>query len=88
MLQLAINPIICTQLSLTFLIVEAFDKKLGGVELRLREISKYRLCPKGKALVYYCASGGIKNKTLGKFIHRSAQCCGWFASINAKDLVL
>jgi len=49
--RLAINPIIYSELSLTFSTVEALDQVLDGMELRMLEIPKPALFLAGKAFV-------------------------------------
>lgn len=65
--QLAINPIIYAELSLTFSTVEALDRVLDGMELRMLEIPKPALFLAGKAFVQYRRTGGIKSNVLGDF---------------------
>jgi predicted nucleic acid-binding protein len=65
--QLAINPIIYAELSLTFSTVEALDRVLDGMELRMLEIPKPALFLAGKAFVQYRRTGGVKSNVLGDF---------------------
>ena len=65
--RLAINPIIYSELSLTFSTVEALDQVLDGMELRMLEIPKPASFLAGKAFVQYRRSGGVKNNVLGDF---------------------
>lgn len=65
--RLAINPIICSELSLTFSTVEALDDVLDGMQLQLIEIPKPALFLAGKAFVQYRRSGGTKLNVLGDF---------------------
>jgi len=65
--RLAINPIIYSELSLTFSTVEALDRVLDGMELRMLEIPKPALFLAGKAFVEYRRTGGVKNNVLGEF---------------------
>jgi hypothetical protein len=65
--QLAINPIIDAELSLTFSTVEALDQVLDGMELRMLEIPKPALFLAGKAFVQYRRRGGAKTNVLGDF---------------------
>ena len=62
-----INPIIYSELSLTFSAVEALDRVIDGMELRMLEIPKPALFLAGKAFVQYRRNGGIKNNVLGDF---------------------
>ena len=65
--RLVINPIIYSELSLTFSSVEALDQALDGMQLRMLEIPKPALFLAGKAFVQYRRSGGVKNNVLGDF---------------------
>ncbi len=65
--RLTINPIIYSELSLTFSTVEALDQVLDGMDLRMLEIPKPALFLAGKAFVQYRRSGGTKNNVLGDF---------------------
>lgn len=65
--RLVINPVIYSEMSLTFSTVEALDKVLDGMELRMLEIPKPALFLAGKAFVKYRRSGGVKNNVLGDF---------------------
>lgn len=65
--RLVINPVIYSELSLTFSTVEALDQTLDGMKLRMLEIPKPALFLAGKAFVQYRRSGGVKNNVLGDF---------------------
>ncbi|MFZ9507133.1 MAG: type II toxin-antitoxin system VapC family toxin [Burkholderiaceae bacterium] len=65
--QLAINPIIYSELSLTFSTVEALEQVLDKMELRMLEIPRPALFLAGKAFVQYRRSRGIKSNVLGDF---------------------
>ncbi|MEY3573011.1 MAG: hypothetical protein RJA77_926 [Pseudomonadota bacterium] len=65
--RLVINPIIYSELSLTFSTVEALDHVLDSMELRMLEIPKPALFLAGKAFVQYRRSGGVKSNVLGDF---------------------
>ena len=65
--RLVINPIIYSDLSLTFSTVEALDDSLAGMELEMIDIPKPALFLAGKAFVQYRRSGGVKNNVLGDF---------------------
>ena len=65
--RLVINPIIYSELSLTFSTFEALDQVLDGMELPMLEIPKPALFLAGKAFVQYRHSGGVKNNVLGDF---------------------
>jgi predicted nucleic acid-binding protein len=65
--RLVINPIIYSELSLTFSTVEALDHVLDGMELQMLEIPKPALFLAGKAFLQYRRSGGVRNNVLGDF---------------------
>ena len=65
--QLSINPIIYSELSLTFSSAEELDEVLDGMKLRLLEMPRPALFLAGKAFVQYRRSGGAKNNVLGDF---------------------
>lgn len=65
--RLIINPIIYAELSLTFSTVEALDRAVEGMELRVLEIPKPALFLAGKAFIQYRRGGGVKNNVLGDF---------------------
>jgi predicted nucleic acid-binding protein len=65
--QLAINPIIYAELSLTFSTVEALDQTIGDLELALIEVPRPALFLAGKAFVRYRRLGGLKSNVLGDF---------------------
>ena len=65
--RLVINPIIYSELSLTFSTVEALDRALDGMGLAMLDIPKPALFLAGKAFVHYRRSGGRKNNVLGDF---------------------
>jgi predicted nucleic acid-binding protein len=66
--RLAINPIIYSELSLTFSTVEALDQVLDAMELLMLEIPKPALFLAGKAFIQYRRNGGLKNTVLGDFL--------------------
>lgn len=65
--RLIINPIIYSELSLTFSAVEAMDETLGLMEIPMVEIPKAALFLAGKAFVQYRRKGGTKTNVLGDF---------------------
>lgn len=65
--RLVINPIIYSELSLTFSTVEAMDAVIESMELRMLEIPKPALFLAGKAFVQYRRNGGTKSNVLGDF---------------------
>ncbi|MDO8279577.1 MAG: type II toxin-antitoxin system VapC family toxin [Burkholderiaceae bacterium] len=65
--RLVINPVIYSELSLTFSTVEALDAVVNGMELHLLEIPRPALFLAGKAFVRYRRNGGVKSNVLGDF---------------------
>lgn len=65
--RLAINPIIYSELSLTFSTVEALNQTLDGIGITMIEIPRAALFLAGKAFVRYRRQGGVKSNVLGDF---------------------
>ena len=65
--QLAINPIIYSELSLTFSTVEALDKTIVDLGLAMIELPRPALFLAGKAFVRYRRQGGQKSNVLADF---------------------
>lgn len=65
--RLAINPIIYSELSLTFSTVEALDQTIDGLGLIMIEMPRPALFLAGKAFVRYRRQGGTKSNVLGDF---------------------
>lgn len=65
--RLAINPIIYSELSLTFSTVEALDRAVDDLGLAVIEIPRPALFLAGKAFVRYRRQGGKKNNVLADF---------------------
>ena len=65
--RLAINPIIYSELSLTFSTVEALDRTVDDQGLTMIEIPKPALFLAGKAFVRYRRQGGTKSNVLADF---------------------
>jgi len=65
--QLVINPIIYSELSLTFSTVEALDQTLADLGLAMIELPKPALFLAGKAFLRYRRQGGTKSNVLGDF---------------------
>ncbi len=65
--RLAINPIIYSELSLTFSTAEALDKTVDDLGLVLLEIPRSALFLAGKAFVRYRRLGGHKGNVLADF---------------------
>lgn len=75
--RLAINPIIYSELSLTFSTVEALDQTLDDLDLVMIEMPRPALFLAGKAFVRYRRQGGTKNNVLGDFFigaHAAVLC--------------
>lgn len=65
--KLVINPIIYSELSLTFSTVEALDSTIDGLGVTLLELPKPALFLAGKAFVRYRQQGGTKSNVLADF---------------------
>lgn len=65
--RLAINPVIYSELSLTFSTVEALDRTVDDLGLSMIEIPRPALFLAGKAFVRYRRQGGKKNNVLADF---------------------
>jgi hypothetical protein len=65
--RLAINPIIYSELSLTFSTVEALDRAIDDLGLTMIEIPRPALFLAGKAFVRYRRQGGKKQNVLADF---------------------
>ena len=65
--RLAINPIIYSELSLTFSTMEALDETIDGLGLALIELPRPALFLAGKAFVRYRRQGGQKQNVLADF---------------------
>jgi predicted nucleic acid-binding protein len=65
--RLAINPIIYSELSLTFSTVEALDRAVDDLNLAVIEIPRPALFLAGKAFVRYRRQGGAKQNVLADF---------------------
>ena len=65
--QLAINPIIYAELSLTFSKVETLDKTIEAMGLMVKELPRPALFLAGKAFVLYRRHGGNKTNVLADF---------------------
>lgn len=65
--RLAINPIIYSELSLTFSTVEALDRAVEDLGLAMVEIPRPALFLAGKAFVRYRRQGGKKQNVLADF---------------------
>jgi predicted nucleic acid-binding protein len=65
--RLAINPIVHSELSLTFSTLEALDRTLDDLGLVMIEIPRPALFLAGKAFLRYRRQGGSKSNVLGDF---------------------
>lgn len=65
--KLVINPIIYSELSLTFSSIEELDAALEAMELPMLEMPKPALFLASKAFLQYRQKGGTKNNVLGDF---------------------
>ncbi len=65
--RLCINPIIYSELSLTFSSVESLDETLATMELELLEMPRPALFLAGKAFIRYRRRGGNKDNVLADF---------------------
>lgn len=65
--RLAINPIIYSELSLTFTTVEGLDQAIENLELSIMAIPRSALFLAGKAFVRYRRQGGVKQNVLSDF---------------------
>lgn len=66
--RLAINPVIYSELSLTFSTVEALDRTIDDLGLTMIEIPRPALFLAGKAFVRYRRQGGKKSNVLADFL--------------------
>ncbi|MFC5302352.1 type II toxin-antitoxin system VapC family toxin [Azospira restricta] len=65
--RLAINPVIYSELSLTFSSVEALDQVIDDLGVVMVELPRPALFLAGKAFVRYRRQGGTKGNVLGDF---------------------
>ena len=65
--RLAINPVIYSELSLTFSTVEALDRTVDDLGLTVVDIPRPALFLAGKAFVRYRRQGGKKGNVLSDF---------------------
>lgn len=76
--ELAINPVVYAELSLSFSTLEALDAVVARMELSVQEIPKPALFLAGKAFGRYRRRGGSKAQVLPDFfIGAHAAVCGW-----------
>jgi predicted nucleic acid-binding protein len=65
--ELAINPVIYAELSLTFDAIEELDAALSDMELKFMELPRPALFLAGKAFVRYRKQSGAKTNVLSDF---------------------
>ena len=76
--ELVINPVIYSEISLSFSTIEVLDAVVARMELTLREISRPALFLAGKAFAQYRRRGGRKAQVLPDFfIGAHAAVQGW-----------
>lgn len=76
--ELAINPVIYAELSVSFSTLEALDEVVATLALRLQEIPLPALFLAGKAFLQYRQRGGSKAQVLPDFfIGAHAAVAGW-----------
>ena len=76
--ELAINPVVYAEMSLSFSTFEALDRVVATMELSLREIPRAALFLAGKAFAQYRRRGGNKAQVLPNFfIGAHAAVEGW-----------
>ncbi len=77
--DLAINPVIYAELSLSFSSVAALDAAVTGLGLELRDLPRPALFLAGKAFLKYRRAGGRKGNVLADFFvgaHAAVMGCG------------
>ena len=76
--ELAINPVIYAELSLSFSTLEALDRVVATMELAMHEVPRPALFLAGKAYLQYRRRGGGKAQVLPDFfIGAHAAVKGW-----------
>jgi len=65
--RLVINPIIYSELSMTFSTFEALDAAIDQMQLQIVEMPRPALFLAGKAFVNYRRQGGLKSNVLSDF---------------------
>ena len=76
--ELAINPVVYAELSLSFTTFEALDRVVARMQLALRELPRPALFLAAKAFVQYRRRGGRKAQVLPDFfIGAHAAVMGW-----------
>lgn len=76
--ELAINPVVYAELSLSFSTFEALDRVVATMELAMHEVPRPALFLAGKAYLQYRRRGGSKAQVLPDFfIGAHAAVQGW-----------
>ncbi len=76
--ELAVNPVIYAELSLSFSTIEALDDVVAKMALAFEEVPKHALFLAGKAFAQYRKRGGSKTQVLPDFlIGAHAAVRGW-----------
>ena len=75
---LAINPIIYSELSLTFSTVETLDQTISDLDLIMLELPRPALFLAGKAFLRYRKLGGTKTDLFGDFFIGAHAAVGGF----------
>jgi predicted nucleic acid-binding protein len=65
--ELAINPVIYAEISLTFDTIETLDRELGTLQLSLRELPRAALFLASRAFRDYRRAGGTRSGVLSDF---------------------
>jgi predicted nucleic acid-binding protein len=65
--ELAINPVIYAEVSLTFETIETLDRELGTLQLSLRELPRAALFLASRAFREYRRAGGTRGGVLSDF---------------------
>ncbi len=76
--ELAINPVVYAEISLSFSTLEGLERVVGTMKLAMREIPRPALFLAGKAFAQYRKRGGNKAQVLPDFfIGAHAAVAGW-----------
>lgn len=76
--ELAINPVVYAEISLSYSTLEALEKVVAAMKLAVREIPRPALFLAGKAFAQYRKRGGSKTQVLPDFfIGAHAAVEGW-----------
>ena len=76
--ELAINPVVYAELSMSFSTFELLNRTVDTMQLTLREVPRAALFPAGKAYLQYRRRGGARAQVLPDFfIGAHAAIEGW-----------